>query len=161
MSIFRLLLALSLSVSVAAEELPRLGVPVEESSVGSITVYPDGRGLPPGSGTAAEGAALYQTHCFSCHGIGGKDGINDALAGGQARTIGSYWPYATTVFDYVRRAMPYHSSGILSADETYSVVAYLLYVNGLLAEEEQLDEARLVNIEMPNRAQFYSKFQLP
>ena len=158
---FLILLAVLPWVVSADEQLPALGQPISEQEVGSITVFPDGRGLPEGSGSANQGKEIYLAHCMSCHGVEGKAGINDVLAGSEARTIGSYWPYATTVFDYVRRAMPYHSSGILNAEETYAVVAYLLHINGLVGEHEQVDKDTLVSIEMPNRSQFYSRFDLP
>ncbi len=108
-----------------------------------IDVRPDGQGLPPGHGNVRDGAALYAARCAGCHGARGEGAAAEALAGGQGslasakplRTVGSYWPYATTLFDYVRRAMPFDAPQSLSADETYAVSAYVLHLNGLLPEE--------------------------
>ena len=125
-------------------------------------VTPDGDGLPPGSGNARLGEALYEQHCIACHGAGGENGINDRLAGGHGsirseqpvRTVGSYWPYATTIFDYLRRAMPYQDPGTLDDDEVYSLTAYLLYVNGIVDAETRIDAESLPNVKMPNRDNF-------
>ncbi len=141
-----------LGVPVPAEELARL----------SITVFPDGRGLPQGSGNATTGATVYQTHCLACHGDKGQGGINDALSGGAGtlistrpqRTVGSYWPYATSLFDYVRRAMPYNAPGSLSTDELYAVTAYLLYINRIIPADQTLDATALHDVVMPNRDGF-------
>lgn len=148
----------------AAQQGPRLGVPVSEEQIAgwAITVLPNGAGLPNGSGTAREGAGVYERHCIACHGANGAGGPNDQLAGGEGsvgtaqpvRTIGSYWPYATTVFDYIRRAMPYNQPQSLDNDETYAVTAYLLYVNGIIAEDEVVDARTLPQVEMPNRGNF-------
>lgn len=134
----------------------------EEIELWDIDVRPDGKGLPEGSGTAAHGKSVYEEHCSACHGANGKDGIKDRLAGGQGtlasakpiKTVGSYWPYATTLFDYIRRAMPYQAPGSLSVDETYAVSAYILSLNGLLPEDGKLDKTSLPKIEMPNRDGF-------
>jgi S-disulfanyl-L-cysteine oxidoreductase SoxD len=123
---------------------------------------PDGAGLPQGAGTVAQGKSVYENNCEACHGAKGVGGIKDRLVGGQGtlatdkpiKTVGSYWPYATTLFDYIRRAMPYTNPGSLSADDTYSVAAYLLYLNGILPEDGKLDRATLPNIRMPNRDGF-------
>jgi cytochrome c len=148
----------------AAEELPGLGVPASEAEVAEVdlVVMPDGRGLPAGSGSAHQGLAVYQRECRVCHGDGGQGGPNDRLSGGvgslatdqPVKTIGSYWPYATTVFDYVRRAMPYHLPGSLSADEAYAVTAYLLAENGVIDRDEVLDAKTLPAVRMPNREGF-------
>ena len=145
-------------------DVPQLGKPVAAEAVADLdyVVLPDGSGLPEGSGTAAMGAEVYATHCLACHGDGGQDGINDRLAGGHGsigaqvpvKTVGSYWPYATTVFDYVRRAMPYQSPGSLTADEVYSLTAYLLFINDIVAENERLDARTLPAVRMPNRDNF-------
>ncbi|MEM9620885.1 MAG: cytochrome c [Pseudomonadota bacterium] len=139
---------------------PALGQPVAPAAVDTITVFQDGRGLPSGRGNVAQGKVVYQTHCLACHGPDGRDGINDNLAG-AGRTIGAYWPYAPTLFDYVRRAMPYHQAGLLNAAETYAVVAYLLYLNGLWPEGEWLDAQTLPAVVMPNRKNFTSQYPLP
>ena len=134
----------------------------EEIELWDIDVRPDGKGLPEGSGTVAHGKLVYEEHCAACHGANGKDGTKDRLAGGQGtltsekpiKTVGSYWPYATTLFDYIRRAMPYQTPGSLSVDKTYSVSAYILSLNGILPEDGKLDKTSLPTIEMPNRDGF-------
>jgi len=127
-----------------------------------IDVRPDGTGLPAGAGTVAQGRAVYEANCAACHGTDGTNGIRDRLAGGQGtlasahpvKTVGSYWPYATTLFDYIRRAMPYQAPGSLGADETYAVAAYILHLNGILPADGALDRASLPRVRMPNRAGF-------
>ena len=147
-------------------ESPKLGVPATPEQVASwdVSVGPDGATLPPGSGTAKAGAAVYAAKCIACHNKDGAGQPNDRLAGGQGtlrdpvpvRTIGSYWPYATTVFDYVRRAMPYVAPHSLSDDETYALTAYLLYINGVIGETDEIDAHTLPAVKMPNRANFIS-----
>ena len=134
----------------------------QEIELWDIDVRPDGAGLPAGSGTVAQGKRVYEESCAACHGVNGKDGIKDRLVGGQGtlassrpiKTVGSYWPYATTLFDYVRRAMPYQAPGSLSDDETYAVSAYILSLNGLLPEDGKLDKESLPKVKMPNRDGF-------
>ncbi|MEM1435743.1 MAG: cytochrome c [Pseudomonadota bacterium] len=143
---------------------PQLGQVIDTDTLTplAITVFPDGRGLPAGSGTAVDGAAVYERHCLACHGPDGRGGLNDALVGGQGtlqtgapkKTVGSFWPYATTLFDYVRRAMPYRAPGTLSADELYAVTAYLLHANGIVDEAQVLDAQTLPAVTMPNRDGF-------
>ncbi len=143
---------------------PGLGRQLDHGQVASITVFQDGRGLPAGQGTVQQGLLVYRQHCMACHGEHGRDGLNDQLAGGQRygqRTIGSYWPYAPTLFDYIRRAMPYQNAGLLSDADTYAVVAYLLFLNGLWSEQDVLDAAALTKIVMPNRKNFTSEYELP
>jgi cytochrome c len=147
-----------------SQESPGLGEPVSAEEIAAIdnTVLPNGDGLPPGSGTARDGAMVYQQHCLACHGEGGTDGINDRLAGGHGsmtserpiKTVGSFWPYATTVFDYVRRSMPLVTPGVLSDDETYAVTAYLLYINEIVGEYDEINANTLPAIKMPNRDNF-------
>ncbi|HTK28689.1 MAG TPA: cytochrome c [Vicinamibacterales bacterium] len=127
-----------------------------------IDVEPDGRGLLPGRGTAAEGKAVYAARCVTCHGATGREGPQDVLAGGAGslaspkplKTVGSYWPYATTVWDYIHRAMPFDHPGTLSVDDVYSVTAYVLFLNGLVGEQQVIDQATLPAIAMPNRKGF-------
>lgn len=143
---------------------PALGVPVDEDELAHLdfTVMPDGEGLPEGRGDAHLGATVYRQYCLACHGDSGTGGVNDELAGGRGsltterpkKTIGSYWPYAPTLFDYIRRAMPYPSPGVLSNDQIYAVTAYLLYLNGIVDEGTIIDQDRLPAIEMPNREGF-------
>ena len=153
MSMFRRYTVLLACVACAhvAAETPGLGQPVSSDEIAalSLTVFPDGTGLPPGTGTVAEGSALYAQHCLACHGPGGKDGSNDRLAGGHG-----YWPYATTVFDYIRRARPYREPGSLEANEVYALTAYILHLNGLLGPNDSVDADNLAEIQMPNRDNF-------
>lgn len=142
----------------------RLGHPATESdlTVWNIDVSPDGQGLPPGQGTVKQGAELYATKCAMCHGPTGKEGPNDVLVGGQGslqtakplKTIGSYWPYATTLYDYLRRAMPFTAPQSLKPDEIYALVAWLLHQNQIIAEDAILDAHSLPKVEMPNRNGF-------
>jgi len=147
-----------------ATETPNLGREATPAQIAGwdISVGPDGAGLPPGKGTAAVGALVYEQKCQSCHGAQGAGQPNDRLAGGQGtlatkapvRTIGSYWPYATTVFDYVRRAMPYTQPQSLTDDEVYAVTAYLLNLNGIIGEREEMNAQTLPKVTMPNRVNF-------
>ena len=167
MSTFRLLAAIGCTVCVGtslADESPALGEPVSATELERLdyVVMPDGSGLPAGSGTVQEGAALYAEHCLACHGEKGEGGINDQLAGGHGsidspmpvKTVGSYWPYATTVFDYVRRAMPYQAPGTLDNDQVYALTAYLLNINGIVDDDARLNAESLPTIRMPNRDNF-------
>lgn len=150
--------------SAYADDGPGLGEPVDADTLASIdyTVMPNGAGLPAGTGTAKEGAAVYARHCIACHGAKGEGTVNDRLVGGQGsldsdmpiKTIGSYWPYATTVFDYIRRAMPLQQPGTLTDDEIYAVTAFLLYLNGIIGEAEPMTAETLPAVEMPNRHGF-------
>jgi len=136
---------------------------------------PDGKGLPPGKGTPAEGAIIYAAQCASCHGANGEGGTSDVLVGpepkefapfgpqyeksrGDAKdvpfTIGNYWPYATTIFDYIRRAMPPRAAGSLKADQVYSLTAFLLAKNGIVAENAVMDARTLPAVVMPARNRF-------
>jgi cytochrome c len=151
-----------------AEPVARLGIgtpaTAEAIAAWDIDVRADGAGLPPGHGNVRDGAALYAARCAGCHGAKGEGAQADPLAGGQGslgskkplRTVGSYWPHATTLFDYVRRAMPFDAPQSLSADETYAVSAYVLHLNGLLPENAELDAAALPKVAMPNRNGFTS-----
>ncbi len=145
-------------------ETPNLGRVATPAEVAGwdVSIPPDGTGLPPGRGTSAQGASVFEQKCQNCHGEKGAGQPNDRLVGGRGtlasktpvRTIGSYWPYATTVFDYVRRAMPYTQSHSLSDDEVYAVTAYLLYLNGIIAEADVMDAQSLPKVKMPNRENF-------
>ena len=134
----------------------------DETRMWDITIGPDGEGLPPGSGTAAEGRVVFARQCAVCHGRTGTEGPDDRLAGGQGtlasdrplKTVGSYWPVATTLWDYINRAMPFNQPGSLSPDEVYASVAYVLHLNDLIDEQERLDATTLPRIELPNRAGF-------
>jgi cytochrome c len=164
MYIFIVALYLLAAESIIADDSPKLGEVVSSADISSLdfTILPNGDGLPNGSGTAAAGALVYQQNCLACHGTGGKDGLNDTLVGGRGslatdhpqKTVGSYWPYATTLFDYVRRAMPYQAPGSLADDDVYAVTAYILYLNEIVGEDERLDANTLPEVRMPNRENF-------
>jgi len=126
-------------------------------------VRPDGAGLPPGQGSVAQGRDVYLSRCLACHGLTGTEGPYDVLVGGgpwgdsgppRRRTIGNYWPYATTLFDYITRAMPQNAPGSLTASETYAVIAWLLARNGILGEDAVLDAGSLPAVVMPARDRF-------
>ena len=143
-----------------AQEKPALGrvVSVEELSALENTVLPNGEGLPAGSGNATDGKVLYQSNCLACHGAGGKGGTNNQLVGGHGtltskhpvKTVGSYWPFATTLYDYIHRAMPYPSPGSLTDDEVYAVTAYILFMNDIIEKDLVLNAKNLPEIKMPN-----------
>lgn len=164
-SIRKLLLACTMGVAltapVIADDFGRPATPAEIAPW-DIDVRPDGKGLPPGGGTVAQGKEVFVNNCAGCHGENGVGGIKDRLAGGQGtltsnapiKTVGSYWPYATTLFDYIHRAMPYQAPGSLSNDETYALVAYILNLNGVLPSSARVDRNNLPNIKMPNRDGF-------
>lgn len=157
--------ALAVVSNAALAETPNLGriaIP-EEIASWDISIGPDGTGLPPGSGTPKQGEAVYTAKCLVCHGEKGAGKPNDALVGGRGtlagdqrpvKTVGSFWPYATTLFDYVRRAMPLNESKSLVNDEVYAVVAYLLQLNGVISENETIDAQTLPKVRMPNRDGF-------
>jgi S-disulfanyl-L-cysteine oxidoreductase SoxD len=142
-----------------------VGRPVAPGELAALdlTVLPSGAGLPPGRATARDGAGLYVAQCASCHGLRGE-GVADypPLVGGRGTlrarepllTIGSYWPYATTVFDYIRRAMPYLTPGTLTTDQVYALTAYVLHANGIIAADAVIDERSLPLVIMPNRHGF-------
>jgi cytochrome c len=149
----------------AADERYGLGTPVSPAQIAGwdIDVRPDGHGLPPGQGTAAQGEALYAGLCVACHGeFGEGQGRFPALMGGRGtlasdnpvKTVGSFWPYATTLFDYLRRAQPFGHGQSLSANQLYALTAYLLNLNDLMALDEVLDAASLTAVAMPNRDGF-------
>jgi len=163
-AVVMVLLALAAYTSSVAQEIPNLGRPATPAEIAGwdISIPPDGTGLPPGSGTLAQGAVVYTQKCQSCHGEKGAGKPNDPMVGGQGtltsqkpvRTIGSYWPYATTVFDYVRRAMPYTQSQSLTNEEVYAVTAYLLHLNGIIGAEDVMNAQTLPQVKMPNRDNF-------
>ena len=136
-----------------------IGSPVthEEIRLFDIDVRPDGLGLPSGQGSVQDGREIYLQQCAACHGDRGQGSVNEALVQNEApdaRTIGNHWPYATTIFDYIKRAMPYNLSGSLSDDEVYSLTAYLLYLNNQLPADATIDADTLPAIEMPARSAF-------
>ena len=143
---------------------PQLGVPVSAAEIGKSDnlVFPDGSGLPEGSGNVSTGAALFSQQCVLCHGSRGRGASAEELIGGLAdltrdppdQTIGTYWPHATTLFDFIRRAMPMHIPGSLSNNDAYALTAYLLYENGIVEDHANLDASSLKKIKMPNRDGF-------
>jgi mono/diheme cytochrome c family protein len=132
-------------------------VPSEaEIKARDIAVGPDGVGLPPGRGTVSAGEQVYQAKCVACHGPTGTEGPMDKLVGEKlpVKTIGSFWPYATTVFDYIRRAQPFNQPGSLTDDKVYAVTAWLLFKNKIIAADQVIDVETLPNVRMPNRDGF-------
>ncbi|MGI6854935.1 c-type cytochrome [Mesorhizobium sp. 1B3] len=142
----------------------------DEVAAWDIDVRPDGLGLPEGRGTAADGMAIYDAQCASCHGdFGEAIGRWPVLAGGDGtleaerpeKTIGSYWPYATTIYDYVRRAMPFGNARSLSDDDIYALTAYLLYLNDVVDDEEfELSKENFASIKLPNQDNFIADDRL-
>jgi mono/diheme cytochrome c family protein len=157
--------ALVIGCGAALAESPDLGKAVTPEEIVSwdISIGPDGTGLPSGSGTPQQGEQVYLAKCLACHGERGAGKPSDQLVGGQGslgpgqvpvKTVGSFWPYATTVFDYVRRAMPLNESKSLSNDEVYAVVAYILQLNGVIGDNHTMDARTLPAVRMPNRDGF-------
>jgi hypothetical protein len=156
------------NASAALAQAPQLGQPIAPADIAAwdISIGPDGVGLPPGRGTAIEGEAIYVAKCQACHGEKGTRpdvALAGALVGGMGtlapdkipiKTVGSFWPYATTLFDYVRRAMPFQESKSLTADEVYAVTAYILNLNGIVGSNDVIDAQSLPKVRMPNRDGF-------
>ena len=152
----------------ALAQAPQFGQAIAPADIAAwdISIGPDGAGLPPGQGTAIEGEAIYVAKCQACHGekgIGASVALAGALVGGMGtlapdktpiKTVGSYWPYATTLFDYTRRAMPFQESKSLTADELYAVSAYILNLNGIVGSNDVIDAQSLPKVRMPNRDGF-------
>ena len=156
---------LAMTTAASLAETPNLGKPIDEAAIAAwdISILPDGTGLPKGSGTPAQGAVIYAEKCVACHGEKGAGKPNDQLVGGRGslsgeqapvKTVGSFWPYATTLFDYVRRAMPLNAPKSLSNDEVYAVSAYILQLNGIIAENAVMNVQTLPKVQMPNRDGF-------
>jgi S-disulfanyl-L-cysteine oxidoreductase SoxD len=159
-------LLLAATGSAMAAEGAQFGRPVTQQDIAAwdISIGPDGAGLPPGKGTVAQGEMVYAAKCQACHGAKGEGRPNDRLVGGMGslapdkgppvKTVGSYWPYATTLFDYVRRAMPWDRPKSLSDEEVYAVAAYILNLNGLIGQDDVIDAQSLPKVKMPNREGF-------
>ncbi len=145
-----------------------IGRPASPAEIAAwdIDVAPDGRGLPPGRGSVAQGAHIFAEKCAACHGARGEGKPMDALAGGAGsidtakpvKTVGSYWPYATALFDFIHRAMPFNAPQSLSADEVYALSAYILALNHLIPEDAVLDAKTLPTVVMPARDRFRSAY---
>ena len=157
--------ALVIGCGAALAEGPNLGKAASPEEIASwdVSIGPDGAGLPAGSGTPQQGEQVYLAKCLACHGEKGSGKPNDQLVGGRetlgpghapVKTVGSFWPYATTVFDYVRRAMPLNDPKSLRDDEVYAVVAYILWLNGVVGENDKMDAQTLPAVRMPNRDGF-------
>ena len=156
----------ALCVSVPAPaQVPQFGQPIAPADIApwDISIGPDGAGLPAGSGTAIQGEAVYAAKCQACHGEKGMGRPFDALVSGfgslaagesPVKTVGSYWPYATTLFDYIRRAMPFPETKSLTDDEVYAVSAYILNLNGIVGTDEVVNAQSLPKVKMPNRNGF-------
>jgi S-disulfanyl-L-cysteine oxidoreductase SoxD len=135
----------------------------------NIDISPDGAELPPGHGDVRQGETIFAAKCASCHGVHGEGKPMDRLVGGVGtlrdkkpeKTIGSFWPYATTLFDFVRRAMPLNAPQSLTPDEVYAVSAYVLFLNGIVPQDTILDANNLANVRMPNRDGFVSAYPPP
>jgi S-disulfanyl-L-cysteine oxidoreductase SoxD len=159
-----ILAATALGSSALAQGHYGIGRTATEAEIAgwNIDVDPSGANLPPGSGSVSRGHAVFDEQCAACHGAQGQGGVGDRLVGGQGtiatakpiKTVGSYWPYAPTLFDYIRRAMPQNAPQSLSNDEVYAVSAYILNLNGLLPADGMLDAKSLPAVKMPNRSMF-------
>ena len=158
-------LAVALAAGAAVAETPNLGKPVSPSDLAAwdIFVMPDGTGLPPGSGTAAQGTKIYAEKCAACHGDGGKGGpAGPPLVGGPPlssaiealKTVGNYYGDPTPVFDFIRRAMPFNEPKTLTNDEVYALTAYLFSLNKIVGENDVMNAQTLPQVKMPNRDNF-------
>jgi cytochrome c len=161
------MVALTLVASVARGETPGhygIGRTATDAEIAgwNIDIGRNGENLPPGSGTVAHGKEIFAEQCAACHGEKGQGGVGERLVGGQGtiatpkpiKTVGSFWPYAPTLFDYIRRAMPQNAPQSLSNEDVYAVAGYILSMNGLLPADATLDAKTLSAIKMPNRDMF-------
>jgi cytochrome c len=162
-------LALALAWGAAAAQAPGLGARISEADIAAwdISILPDGTGLPAGSGTAAQGAPIFAAKCAMCHGEAGKGSpAGNVLVGGPpiasaieaTKTIGNFWGYSTTVFDFIRRAMPFQQPRTLTDNEAYALTAYLLALNKIIGENEVMNAKTLPQVKMPNRDGFIIRF---
>jgi mono/diheme cytochrome c family protein len=163
------LLILASAAIARAGDTPGLGKPMTEADIKpwDISVMPDGGNMPPGSGTAAQGAKLYvDKGCNLCHGDNGKGGPNPALVGNPPlmgdvaalKTIANFWAWPTTLFDYIRRAMPWPTPHTLSDDEVYALCAYLFAANNLIPQDQVMNAETLPKVKMPNHDNFIIRF---
>lgn len=149
-------------------EGPDLGIEITHANLAAwdIAIGPGGANLPPGGATAADGKDLFVEQCASCHGMDGEGGVADKLVGGigslagdqPVKTVGSYWPYAPTLFDFIRRSMPLNTPQSLSDNQVYALSAYILSMNGVVAEDQQMNAESLSAVEMPNRGAFFQVY---
>jgi len=160
--------ALLLAAGAASADGPNLGKRLNAAEIAAwdLSVLPDGGNLPPGSGTPAQGARIFAQKCVACHGEMGKGGISAALVGGGPlttisggqKTIANFWPYPTTVFDIIRRAMPWQQPKSLTNDEVYALTAYIFALNKLIGEDATMNAETLPAVRMPNRDGFIVRF---
>jgi cytochrome c len=162
-----LVLTLALTSNAAFSQSPNLGKPINPADIAAwdISILPDGTGLPAGSGTPADGARIFAAKCAACHGQNAKGGVNAALVGGapvkdmeSEKTVANFWPFATTLFDYIRRAMPWRQPRSLTNEEVYSVTAYILSLNKIIGENDTMNAQTLPKVQMPNRNGFIVRF---
>jgi S-disulfanyl-L-cysteine oxidoreductase SoxD len=160
-------LAFTCAAGVALADGPGLGKPITQADLApwDINILPDGTNLPAGSGKAADGAKIYADKCAVCHGDNGKGGIAGMLVGGPPRasldggkTIANFWPASTTLFDFIRRSMPFNMPRTLSDQEVYALTAYLLAANKLIGENDEMNKTTLPKVQMPNRDNFIIRF---
>jgi S-disulfanyl-L-cysteine oxidoreductase SoxD len=164
------MICLTAVLSVQAQT-PGLGKPADASLIRmmDLTILPDGRDLPPGRGSVLEGRQIYEVKCLACHGVSGQGQPMDRLTGGigslpsptPVKTVNSYWPYATSLFDYIRRAMPLTTPQTLRSDEVYALVAYILSIDNVVKADAVLDAKSLPLVKMPNRDGFLNWWQNP
>ena len=161
------ILVLAAGVGTAHAETPHLGRPISQADLAQwdINILPDGHNLPPGNGRAADGAKIYAEKCALCHGENGRGGHAARLIGGPpkasldgGKTIANYWPYATTLFDYIKRAMPWTSPRTLTDDQVYALTAYILAQNKLIDAKQVINAQTLPKVQMPNRNGFIPRF---
>ena len=152
----------ALAAQIAPPKLGRPATPEEIAKV-DISIPPDGKGLPPGSGSVAQGAQVFAAKCSVCHGANAEGtpsgdrlvgGVGTLASANPVKTVSSYWPYATTLFDYIRRAMPLTNPQSLQNDEAYAVVAYILSIDNIVPKDAVLDAQSLPKVQMPNRSGF-------
>lgn len=157
------------SFSSFAVETPQLGKPASKQLIQqwNMDIFPNGKGLPKGKGNAIQGKKVYTKYCLSCHGVNGSGDSAEELAGAMHsltdnppdKTIGTYWPYATTLFDFTRRSMPLNNPRSLSNNQLYAVTAYLLHLNEIIEEDTIIDAHSLPKVTMPNRHGFINIYQ--
>jgi mono/diheme cytochrome c family protein len=168
-AIFSAALLSAMMTGASLAETPNLGKPIDEAAIAAwdISILPDGTGLPKGGGTPAQGAVIYAEKCAACHGDNGKGGgpaaalvSDNVIAGISAaqKTIKNFWPYATTIFDFVRRAMPFQTPRSLTDDEVYALTAYILAENKLIGANDMMNAQTLPKVNMPNRENFIIRF---